>query len=291
LAQQPRNPAARNQSESQHKPTRSLTDIVTPDGQPNPATIPAKKSKGQQKPRRKPPHPPADIATDNSQLDRNTALLQEAVDNPGTIQIVEREICTPPVPVLSIPPATLSPELGDNGQPLELDPAVMGAALDRPGPHTWVQVFPDRILRTVLLAYRPRRNGPPDFHYLLPSLQRGLEKDLKQVRVYLLWDASGAGEPFLWIVPESEFSPYHTAMMRVLAKGDAYLKNYLVRFAGLDEGKRTCDIRYRLREPDDPLPILPSRPIEVLLPEALKQERLITSPSHPVYITLTKGGR
>jgi hypothetical protein len=122
-------------------------------------------------------------------------------------------------------------------------------------------------------------------------LQKGLEKHLNQVRVYLVWDANGEGEAFLWIIPETEYSPYHNSMMNVLSKGEAFLRDHLFRFDKADLKKKACGVPFKARTPDDPAPILPARPISALLPEALKQEHIISSKSHPVYVSLTSGGR
>jgi hypothetical protein len=220
------------------------------------------------------------------------AKVRDAVANPGTVEIPEATIQPQQAsPVLEIPESDLDPDANESGEPLEQDPALMTVALDRPGPHSWIQLFPDKILRTVLLGYKAEKNASPVWHYVIPELQKGLQKELKQVRALLVFDASGPGEPFLWVVPESDFSPYFNAIQNCLAKGEAFVKTHLFRFAKAELRKRNCDVRVRARTPDDPEPVLPSRPISKLLPEALKQDRLITSASHPVYVSLMSGGR
>jgi hypothetical protein len=223
--------------------------------------------------------------------ERDSTLLRDALDRPGIIEIPPSEINQQPAPVLEIPAANLDPDQGDDGEPLVIDPALITVSIDRPGPHSWVQLFPERMLRTVLLAYKPAKDASPEFHYVIPELQRPLQRDLKQVQVHLLFDASGAGECFLWIVPESELSPYHNAVAMVRAKGDAYLHDHLFRFAKAELKKRNCDVRVRPRSPDDPVAVVPSRPLSQLLPEALKAERIVNSTAHPVYAALTAGGR
>jgi hypothetical protein len=226
-----------------------------------------------------------------STASKDAALLQHAVRTPGVVEIPEAIITPKTVPVLEIPEANLDPDLDESGDPLEQDPALMTVAIDRPGPHSWVQLFPDRVLRTVLLGYKPQKNSNPEYHYVIPELQKGVQKELKQVRVHLIFDTSGPGEAFLWIVPETEFSPYYNSLMLILSKGEAYVKDHLFRFVKADLKKRSCDIRVRDRTPEDLEPILPSRPISQLLPEALKPDRLITATSHPVYASLMSGGR
>jgi hypothetical protein len=232
---------------------------------------------------------PAEATSPDETPADDGAQLREAMNTPGVVEITETPIEPKAGPVLEIPEASL--DAGEGGDPLDQDPALMSVAIDRPGPHSWVQIFPDKVLRTVLLAYKPDSNGSPEFHYIVPELQKGLQKELKQVRIHLLFDTNGPGVPFLWIVPETNFSPYYNALMLILSKGEAYLRDHLFRFAKAELKAKTCDVRVRGRGPDDPQPILPSRPISKLLPEALKQERIITSASHPVYVSLMSGGR
>jgi hypothetical protein len=227
----------------------------------------------------------------NKSAKRKKSLLHDALARPGIVEIPPAEITTQPAPVLEIPAASLNLSYGDDGEPLEIDPALMTVSIDRPGSHCWVQVFPGHILRTVLLAYKPAKDASPDFHYVCPELQPPLQRDLKEVQVHLVFDASDAGGCFLWIVPESQFSPYHNALRRVRERGDAFLRDHLFRFAKAELRKRDCDVRVRTRLPDDPIAVLPSRPIGQLLPEALKADRIINSTAHPVYQVLTAGGR
>jgi hypothetical protein len=227
----------------------------------------------------------------DSTAERDNALLREALAKPGIAEIPPMQITTQRAPVLEIPAASLDPGQGDDGEPLAIDPALMTVPIDRPGPHSWIQIFPEHMLRTVLLPYKPQKDASPEYHFVIPELQPPVQRDLKQVHVHLVFDASGPGESFLWILPESEFSPYYNAVARVLAKGDTYLRDRLFRFAKAELKKRDCDVRVRRRLPDDPDAVLPSRPISQLLPEALKTERIINTTAHPVYVALTAGGR
>jgi hypothetical protein len=226
--------------------------------------------------------PPADEA-------RDAQLLQEAVNNPGVAEIPEAEVQAGPVQITEIPSVVLDPDSAESGQPLEQNPALMTVPLGKPSPHGWVRAYPDRFLRTVLLAYKPHRDSSPEYHYVIPELQRPLQKELKQVRVYLLSEAAPPGEFFLWIISETEFSPYHNGMMRVLAKGPEFVRSHKFLFGKAELKQRCCPLSFKGLGPDDPDPTPPSRPIPQLLPEALKQERIITSTSHPVYVSLTSG--
>jgi hypothetical protein len=221
---------------------------------------------------------------------RDAMLLREAAENPGVIEIPPAQITPQTITVVEIPMATLDPGGSASGQSLENDPAIMTVAIDRPGPHAWVQLFPDRTLRTVLLAHKQERNGSPDYYYVVPALQGMVRKDLKEVLALLVFDANNAGEAFLWLVSGSEWSPYHNAIQRVLAKGEVFLRNHLFRFLSPEKRARVCPVQVRERTPDDPAPLLPSRPVSQLLPEALGPGRLITSTSHQVYVQLTAGG-
>jgi hypothetical protein len=220
----------------------------------------------------------------------DAAALKNAAANPGAVEIADEPPEVSAGPVVEIPAENIDPDGAVSGEPLERDPAVMTVELGRPGPHSWVALFPDRVLRTVMLAHKPQRDGSPTYLWVAPDLRRELKRDLKQVRVYLVFDAGDDGECFLWITPESDFSPYHSAVSQVLAKGDAYVRTRLFRFI-YDPAKRKVEVRVRDRTADDPEPVLPSRPLGQLLPEALKAERLITGTNHPVYRALTAGGR
>jgi hypothetical protein len=74
-----------------------------------------------------------------------------------------------------------------------------------------------------------------------------------------------------------------------MAKGMDYVKAHCFRFARVNLKARDCEVYERDVGPDDPEPVLPSRPVGRLLPEALKADRLIRSPSHPVYHSLMAG--
>jgi hypothetical protein len=225
------------------------------------------------------------------QAAREGKLLKQAVDSPGAVEVPEATIRADVQRVDEILPANLDPDAGESGTPLEQDPALITVPIDRPNPHSWNRLYPDLVLRTVLLGYRPQKNARLEYYFVTPGLQGPLKKELKQVRVHLVADVSGAGELFLWIVPETEFSPYYNAIMRVLAKGEQYVHTNLFRFPSAELSEKVCRVRVKPAGPDDPVPVLPSRPISRLLPEALKQERLITTTSHPVYMSLTAGGK
>jgi hypothetical protein len=225
-------------------------------------------------------------------LSEEEERLRAAVDNPGSVEIPET-VLTPGAagPVVEIPSASLDPEDGGGGEPLAVDPAVLSVELSRPGPQSWVQFHPDRIFRTVLLGLKPSANESLVYHYIVSELQKHVREHLKQVQVLLCSDLGGSGEAFLWLVLESPFSPYYNALMQILAKGDAFLAKHAFQIGKADLKKKGCSILFREIDQDDPEVVLPSRPIGQLLPEALKQDRLITSKSHPVFVNLMRGRR
>jgi hypothetical protein len=222
---------------------------------------------------------------------RDAQLLREAVQNPGTVEIPEAILTTEPKLVVEIPEAVLDPNEGSTGEPLVLEPALMSIRLDRPGPLTWVEVLPKHFLRTVLLDYQPDRSGGHDYYYVAPPLQKAVRGHLKQVRIQMLFDVGNGGEAFLWAVLESDRSPYFNTLQTVLAKGPEFLRNHIILFGKVDLKAKKCDPLFDTRAADHPATILPSRPIQQLLPEALKQDHIITSPSHPVFVAMTKGRR
>jgi hypothetical protein len=226
-----------------------------------------------------------------SQEEQDARHLKEAVDNPGTVEIPEQTIRTGPPDILEVPAASIDPPADEHGEPLPQNPALLTAAIERPGPQTWVRVYPEpeHRLQTVLLAYKKKRNDSPDFHFVVPELQGMVRKHLRQVNVYLVADVAGEGEAFLWIILDSPFSPYHSGMARVLATGNDFINSHVFTFAPVEGKRGVCDIEHRLIKPTDVEPVLPSRPIGVLLYEALKADRRITDTSHPVYVSLTAG--
>jgi hypothetical protein len=221
--------------------------------------------------------------------DRDASLLRDAVENPGVKEIPPAAPRPAAAQVLEIPERPPAPGQENAGEPVAKDPALMTVEIDRPGPHSWVQVFPELALRTPLLPYRSGKSGIPDHHYVDPALEGMLRRHLKPVRVQMVFDVGGGGEAFLWVVPESEWSPYFAALQLVLSKGKAFLDQNLFLFGRSEGRKRGCQVQVRARTPDDPVALLPSRPISQLLPEALGPERWITTTSHPVYVALTAG--
>jgi hypothetical protein len=232
--------------------------------------------------------PQSNHAADNGQARKDGQHLKAAVANPGAVEVPDTPIQTGDVPITEIPEVNLDPDAGEGGRLVSQDPALMTVAINKPTPHIWVRFFPERTLRTVLLGYKPSVDSSPDWHYVVPELQAGLK--MSQVNVYLVADITGGSAvPFLWIVPATEFSPYFNAVQRLLAKGVGYVRSHAFRFAKVNLKARDCDVYERDIGPDDPEPVLPSRPVGKLLPEALKTDRLIRSPSHPVYHSLTAG--
>jgi hypothetical protein len=222
--------------------------------------------------------------------DRDGELLKEAVANPGAAEIPDDTLEVTPGPAVEIPEATLDPDGAICGERLDRDPAVMTVELGRPGPQSWVALFPDRVLRTVMLAHKPQRDGSPVYLWVAPHLQRDLKRHLKQVQVFLVFDTGGEGDCFLWVVPESSFSPYYSAASSVLARGNDFVRAKLFCFP-YDQARKKVDTQVRNSADDDPPVVLPSRSVGKLLWEALKPERRIENTDHPVYQALTAGRR
>jgi hypothetical protein len=216
-------------------------------------------------------------------------LLQEAVTKPGAVEIPDEQPAKAGA-VVEIPEEMLDPSGDVCGQSLDRDPATMTAPLGRPSPHSWNELFPELVLNTVLLPIRQQRDGAPIYHWVTPSLRGPVSRRLRQVQVHLLFDTGGEGDAFLWIVPVSEFSPYYAAVSLAIGKGAKFLRENLIQFEYRQDQKKVA-VSVRPRGIDDPAAVLPSRPISKLLPEALKADRLITAPSHPVYAALVAGSR
>jgi hypothetical protein len=237
--------------------------------------------------------PQVDPADGNDQpAPQDEVLLREAVENPGGKEVPEERLEPGKETLQEIPEERLEP--GDAGTPVEQNPALITVVLDKPGPHSWIQIFPDLKYNAVLLAYRPERGRSPDYHYVAKELRGPIKKDLKNVLVLLVADINGSGELFLWLIPESPYSPYYNSLMRIMALGKAELQTKVFRFGKIEAGSRVreCPLTCRLRTPDDPQPILPSRGLGRLLYEALKQlGRVIEDSSHPIYVTLASGSK
>jgi hypothetical protein len=228
-------------------------------------------------------------APGDAQEARDAELLKQAMDNPGVAEMPEEEIQTDTPPLLEIPEETGGPDADESGEDVEQDPALITVPIDRPAPHAWHRLYPDRVWKGVLLAYKPKKTRSAEWYYVTKELRKPVQKDLRPVRVHLVADVSG-GELFLWILPQSDMSPYFNAIMKIFAKGDQYVCEHLFRFptADLEKG---CNPRQKPVGPDDVVPVLPSRPLSVLLPEALRQERQILTTAHPIYQSLTAGGK
>jgi hypothetical protein len=240
------------------------------------------------------PTSPVSAVADNGQSAYESPeaaeLLQAAVNNPGRCIIEEEPSDSDqPEPVLEIPEET--DDDTDIGEPLTTDPALLTVKISKPSPNCFVRFHPDRIHSVKLLAYKPRHNSSPEYHYVVPSLRAAFDKrDLKPVRAFLLTECD-SGEAFLWLVPESEMSPYHNAVQRILAQGAEKIAQcaFLIGMADRDNKNKEVPVRLRLSTAEDKLPRLPSRELKVLLAEALGPDRIINSTAHPVYQSLTAG--
>jgi hypothetical protein len=238
------------------------------------------------------PSPQDPAGQDGQAPPRDEILLHEAVTHPGAEPIVEERLEPGKGDVREIVEERLEP--GDAGTPVEMDPALITVETDKPGPHSWIQVFSALKLTTILLAYRPQRNRSADFYFIAKELRESVKKDLRNVLVLLVADVNGDGTLFLWLIPETPYSPYYNSVMQILALGKATLDAEVFRFEKIEAGSRVrqCPMRHRLRTPDDPTPILPSRPIGRLLYEALKLAgRVIEDTAHPVYVSLASGSK
>jgi hypothetical protein len=225
--------------------------------------------------------------------ERGAALLKEAKENPGSAkisEIPEREIGPGRDHVTEIKPRELDPGVAESGQVLFIPPAIMTVSLGRPNPDGFVQLHPERSLHTALVAYKSRKDASAEFYYVVPGLEGPLQKNLLRVNVHLVSSLDDDCGVFLWIVLASEFSPYHNSVQRILAQGEGWTKHNKVRFMQVVKKERRCLLLSDPIGPDDPKPVLPSRPVSVLLPEALREEeRIIADTSHPVYRALTRG--
>ena len=219
---------------------------------------------------------------------RDVQHVQEAIANPGAFEIPDSGITKGVVKPLEIP-EVLGGSQGNVGQLLDVDPALLGTKLGRPSPHLWVRLYRDRILRTELLAFKPRRDGSADHYYVAPELQKALARHLKPVLVLLVGELGEEGDTFLWIVSATTFSPYYNAAQRILALSDKCLNEWKFLIPTAVIGKRDCDVRQDLIAPDDPDVVLPSRSVGLLLYEALSPQRVISDTGHPVYRSLMSG--
>jgi hypothetical protein len=220
---------------------------------------------------------------------RAARLIQKAVAQPGSAAVPERKIETAAPAVRSVPPRQLGEGGGDEGTFLTPDPATMTVTIDRPNPHSWVRFNTAHVLDTALLAYRERRDGAAEYYFVVSELEPAVLGSLKQVKVALVFDTAAQGDCFLWIVPATPFSPYFCAMAFILAQGGEALGagEYLVQAPV--KRSQGCKVKHRLNDPDSPLTVWPSRPLGVLLYEALSPDHVIADPSHPIYRRLTTG--
>jgi hypothetical protein len=226
----------------------------------------------------------------NGAAKRAAQQVRDALANPGVVEIPERKIDPAAVHVTEIGARVLE-DADDGGTPVGMDPALIVVPLGRPTEFSWVRLYPARMLSTPLLPYKASPGDPPNYHFIQPELEAPLRQYLRQVNVHLVWDASGPGECFLWLVPQSTYSPYYITLQRALALGPEFVATHLFNFGKANLRAKSCPLKQREPHPNDPIVLLPSRPLSQLLPEALGPDRWITSTSHPVYVALTAGSR
>src|SRR5262245_60366222 len=146
----------------------------------------------------------AGVLKGNNNSDANGEALfpQRGCEPSGTgpapdVEIPPEEIRPGAGALLIIPEETLDPSADDGGEPLEADPALMTVKLERPAPHSWVRLFPERSMRTVLLAHQPVQGRSAEYDYIAPELRGLVQQHLKPVIVYLEYDDSNH-HSFLW---------------------------------------------------------------------------------------------
>jgi hypothetical protein len=233
---------------------------------------------------------PGPAAGRNGAAEYAAQQVRDALANPGVVEIPERKIDPASVHVSEIGERVLE-DADDGGTPVMLDPALIVVPIGRPTQFSWLQLYPDRMLSTPLLPYKPTQDSSPDYHFVAPELEAPLREYLKQVNVHLVWDASGGGSCFLWLILQSTFSPYYLTMQRALALGPEFVATHLFNFGKANLRVKSCPLKQREPRPSDPTVVLPSRPVSQLLPEALGPDHWITSTSHPVYAAVTAGSR
>jgi hypothetical protein len=231
--------------------------------------------------------PNGESDTNTSDTDRDGDLLEEAVRNPGATGIPDETPQPGASPQVGIQEEDPDLDSSDYGEPMDNDPAVMSAEIDKPGPYSWLAIFRNKILKTFLLPYKPTRKDSPVFYYVPPALRQPVRRHLRPVRVLLVGDTSGEGEAFLWVVVSSSYSPYNSALSKVLGKDDDFVRDHLFAFQ-YDPDRRRVNVEHRKPGPDDPEVTLPSRPLNVLLEEALG-DRFIRTADHALYQLLTSG--
>jgi hypothetical protein len=217
--------------------------------------------------------------------------LSKAISNPGTVKIEERGVTTDEVPITTIPERHDDPSEAHIGHELQIDAKLLTCSLDKPNPQIWFVWHHKRTLRTMLVQYKPTSKNSAEWYYIIPSLEQHVRSALKPVNVHLLHNIAEGGEPFLWVVHISEFSPYHNAMAKIASKGDAHIESNVFCLE-LPRGARMCSIRDDLRSPEDANITIPPRPVADLLAEALgSTDRIIKDASHPIFVSLTRGRR
>jgi hypothetical protein len=78
-------------------------------------------------------------------------LLNEAIANPGAAEVPETPIDVGAASVQEVPAADTDPDAGEDGEVLEVDPALIPTPIEKPSPDIEVLVYPKLYLRTQLL--------------------------------------------------------------------------------------------------------------------------------------------
>jgi hypothetical protein len=217
--------------------------------------------------------------------------VRDAIAKPSVPEIVPRTLNPSGGRVTEIGARTKGEAPDDGSRPVVIDPAMMMAPISKPSEFSWLRLFPERTLTTLLLAYKVTQDSSADFYYVTEELEAPVSQFLKEVEVHLCWDANDKGFSFLWIFPRSSFSPYYNTMARALAMGKEFVDGHLFRFGKASIKSKTCSLEERLPRPTDPTMVVPTRSVSKLLPEALGLDRCITTATHPVYASVTAGRR
>jgi hypothetical protein len=215
--------------------------------------------------------------------------LHNALDDPGAVEEIPEVLSpTDALDLDEIPAGGAPTDLGEAGVPLEEDPALKSVTLDRPNAQGWTMFHPGLAMRVAVLPYRRAKNDPPEYHYVHPDLQTELARHLRTAQAVLCSDPGG--DVFLWLVLETDRSPYYCGYQKALQQGVAFLRDHYFQFI-LAAGKATKleKVMVRPKTPDDAVPVLPTRSLGKLLREALGNDRVINSRNHPVYVQLACG--
>jgi len=155
----------------------------------------------------------------------------------------------------------------------------------RPDPQDWIHVHRRAAIKVRLAKVQVPNQYEPDWYYVRPELRAGLLGVLRLYSVVPYWSTL-RGRPYLWVAATDGEHGWADSLYVLFGQTPEWHDGNTVRIeANRDEARYSIQSRNTKIVPD-----WPNEPTEVLLPEALGPNRIISDVSHPKYATILNAG-